>query len=108
MAHVQLAECGFGFRPMGNAINHCSAHTADTFPTVMIKSYRITAFTCEILIENIQHFQKGHVSGNVLQGIGFKVTRGFAVLLTPDFKAQVNTLCSHGRVSIICNFSGWV
>ncbi len=71
-AHMQLTEGRLPFRTMGDAVDHRTAHAADPLPAVMVKGDRLLAFLGQFFIEDIDHFQKGHVRADVSESIVFK------------------------------------
>jgi hypothetical protein len=52
----------------------------------VVESYRILPFQYQLLIENIQHFQKGGVRADIIQKIFGEATGRLPVWLAPDFK----------------------
>jgi hypothetical protein len=72
MAHVQLAQGGSLFRAMGPAVDHAATLAADPLPAVMVKSDRFFAVEGQLVVDHIQHLQKGHVCGYVLGPVGLE------------------------------------
>jgi hypothetical protein len=65
-------------------IDHKGAASADTFPAVMVKNHGLFPLFDKSLIEDIQHFQKGHIAFNVADGIIHQLAFGVTVFLAPN------------------------
>jgi hypothetical protein len=71
------------------AVHNGSAHTADTLPTVMVEGNRLFSLLCQAFIENIKHFQEGHISGNGATRIGLKMAWPVRRFLAPYLKGKL-------------------
>jgi hypothetical protein len=50
----------------------------------MVEGDRFTALLGEFFVEHIEHFQKGHVRGDILQDMRLEIAQRVAVFLAPD------------------------
>jgi hypothetical protein len=55
---MELAGCNVFIGPMWMPVDIKTAHSANTFATVVIKHYRIFSFVDELFVENVEHFEK--------------------------------------------------
>ena len=46
---------------MGPAVDHRAAGAADSLATIIVKSNRVCAVKGQLLVDRIQHFDKGHM-----------------------------------------------
>jgi hypothetical protein len=84
MAHVELASGRAVHRAVRLAIDDEAARTADTFPAVVLESYRFFLAGNKALVQYIEHFEEGHVLiGHDLVVLEFAFI--FCVFLSPDF-----------------------
>jgi hypothetical protein len=84
MAHVELAGGRRRFRAMGDAIDNHATHAANAFTAIMIEGDRLIAAGGQLLVEQVQHLQKGLVRANAIEGIIGHTTLSLAILLPPD------------------------
>ena len=63
-------------------------HTADTFAAVMVEYNRFFAFTDELFVQNIQHFEEGSITGDIFHLVGFKSTFSFRTSLAPYLQCK--------------------
>ena len=81
---MELTSGGAALLRMGDAIDRHGAHAADSFAAVMVEMNGIMAVLDEAFIDDIDHFQKGSRSRNLLGLIGFNTAGVGRVVLTPD------------------------
>jgi len=55
---MQLAKRGASQRPVSLAVDNGTAHAANPFPAVVVKSDRLPPFFFQPGIENVKHFKK--------------------------------------------------
>lgn len=83
VTHVQLTDRSAFMAPVGNAIDHESAGTANALATVMVKgNWRITP-KCQIFVDHIEHFKKRHVGIDVVRVVGNHAAGRVRALLAP-------------------------
>ena len=66
-----------------DAVDDESARTAHAFATVVVERDRPVARCDQILVQHIEHFEKGHVRADVLELVGLETTLVFRVALAP-------------------------
>ncbi len=88
MAHVKLAYSSALEAAMGFAVDHHAAHTADTFAAIVIKGDRIFSLGDEGFVDNIEHFEKGHVLADVGSVVTYHAALVGGIFLTPDMKSE--------------------
>ncbi len=89
-AHGELAYRGSALTAMGHAIDKETARAADSLPAVMLKGNGRFAPVKQILVEGIEHFQKGHIRRHVFDLIGDELARCVCVLLSPNLESDVH------------------
>ena len=88
-AHVQLA----GRRALGAvgvAGDHQTAHAADALATVAVERDRLVALGVELLVEDVEHLEEGHVRADVRDPVGDEAPRVVGSGLAPDLEGQVH------------------
>ena len=85
MPHVQLTDGGPFLPAVRNAVDDQRASAADAFATVGIERDRVLPAPDEVLVDQIQHFEKRHVRHDVPGFVGREATGRARVLLPPDF-----------------------
>ena len=60
-AHMELAGGGGELTAMCQPVNHHATRTTNPFPTIMIESDWFFTFRNQLLVQDIKHFQEGHV-----------------------------------------------
>src|SRR5690606_31015545 len=65
-SHVELAGSSSFFFTVRTTVYCEGATSTNTFSAVVIESYRFISLVHKVFIENIQHFEKGHVFANVI------------------------------------------
>ena len=71
------------------AVNHQTASAADTFATVMIELDWYLSVLDEVLIDDVQQFEKRHVFANVFGFVGLEMTGVVGAVLPPNLKREV-------------------
>jgi hypothetical protein len=72
------------------AVDHCAAHAANALTAIVIECDRFIAVQRQLLIHNVDHFQEGHVRGNILRAIGLKASLAPRTALPPDFEREID------------------
>ena len=90
---MKLAERRCFFRSVSSAIDHCPADTTDTLPTVAVYGNRFPAIKYKLLIDDIDHLEKGHFRRNILCRICFESSPIVRSVLTPDLERYVDGIC---------------
>jgi hypothetical protein len=52
-----------------DAVDHAPARAADAFAAVRVERDRVLALADEIFVDDVQHFEKGHVSRDALRHV---------------------------------------
>src|SRR5262245_24653899 len=65
-AHVQLAHRGTATWTMGDAVDHEAAHATDPLAAIMIEGDGFLALDDQGLVDDIEHFQEGHIWTDIL------------------------------------------
>jgi hypothetical protein len=77
---------------MGHPVDQEPARAADPFAAVVFEGHGRLAPTEQVLIEGVEHFQKGHVRGHVLYLIGDELPRCVCVVLPPNAECEIHYL----------------
>jgi hypothetical protein len=75
---------------MGPAVDHRAAGAADSLATIIVKCNRVFAGKGQLLVDHIQHFDKGHMNRYVFSGNGLEMTLCLGPRLAPDFQGYIN------------------
>ena len=67
------------------------AHTANTFAAVVVESKAFLALLHLFFVHDVQHFEEGHVRGNVVDLDSFELSLGLGILLTPNLQSQIQS-----------------
>jgi hypothetical protein len=62
---------------------------ADPFPAVMVESDGFLVVNRQLVVDHIQHFQKGHVGGYILGMIGIEPTLIFGPFWRHTFSVKL-------------------
>ena len=90
MTHVQLANRRADLTAMSDTVNHHRASSANTFATIRVKRDRLLAFGDETFVNDIEHFQKGHVRNDVARFVSDELPGVVLVLLPPNFESEIH------------------
>jgi hypothetical protein len=77
---------------LGDAVDHAGTGPADAFATVAVEGDRIFAAGDQILVDDVEHLQKGHVRRNVLGFVGDEAAAVVRTRLAPDLQGEVHHL----------------
>ncbi len=90
MAHVELADGAAFLMAVGDPVDDEAAGTAYAFTTIMFECDRVLVLVDEILIENIEHFEKRHMGADIVELIGRKAALVLGILLPPYMQRQLH------------------
>jgi len=88
VAHVQLAGGDAFVSAMWLAINHHRAHATNAFAAVVIKGNGLLAVVGQVFIEDVHHFQKGHMRADIAECIFLHFTGLLRSSLTPNVQLE--------------------
>ncbi len=86
MAHVELAGGGLLLGTVGDAVDGEGAHPADAFAAIVIKGEGFLSLCYEVLTEEVEHFEKGGILGDVVELVIFEAALVEGAFLTPNAK----------------------
>jgi hypothetical protein len=86
MAHVELAGGGLLLGAVGDAVDGEGAHPADAFAAIVIKGESFLTLCYEVLAEEVEHFEKGGILGDVVELVILEAALIEGAFLTPDAK----------------------
>jgi hypothetical protein len=89
MPHMELTQGGAFQGSMRTTVDHRAAHAANAFAAVVVKSDGLLAGQRELFVDHIEHFQKGHIGGDIADAMGFKMPFLLGSVLTPDFEGEI-------------------
>ena len=89
LAHVELAGGCFA-GTVRDAVDGERTHTADAFATVVIESDGLFSARDKVVVDNVEHLEKGTIWANVLCLVGLDAAWGLTVFLAPDFEVKVH------------------
>ena len=85
LAHVQLTGGDAVIVTMRATVDIESAHAADALATVVVEAHGMgNVVVDELLVQDVKHLKEGAVGRDAFQRIGFEMTLGSGVLLTPN------------------------
>jgi hypothetical protein len=87
--HVELTSGDVVVWSMCTSVDKEATHTADTFATIVVESYRLFSFVDELLVENVHHFKEGSLGGDVRDVIFLKTSLSLTIFLSPYSKFKV-------------------
>ena len=90
LAHVQLAGSSGLFGAMRLPVDHDTTSSADAFAAVAFKLDGYFAFGDQVFVNNVEHFQEGHVFGDVVGLVLDETAFGVGTSLAPDFEGDVD------------------
>src|SRR5439155_10316423 len=90
--HVELAQRRPFARAVRLAVDDRSARAADPLAAVVVERDRILPPLDELLVQDVEHLQEGHVGGDALRLIGDEAPLVPGVLLPPDVKRELHYL----------------
>jgi hypothetical protein len=73
--------------PVRRAVDEEAAHAADALAAVVVERHRLLALRDEILVQDVQHLEEGHVLVGV-DLVPHEAARVLRVLLPPDVEGQ--------------------
>src|SRR5687767_10641344 len=82
---------------MRTAINVHGTGTANSFPTIMIECNWVLAFTNEVFVQYIKHFQGRHFGRNIFNRVRLKTSFIIFILLPPNFQRKIHVVMFHRR-----------
>ncbi len=74
------------------AVDREAAHAADAFAAIMIKSHRLLTLLNQLLIDDVQHFEKRSLGGNIPRLVITKNSLCLRITLPPNFEMEVHNL----------------
>ena len=77
------------------AVDDHRTGAANAFPAIGIEGNRLLALGHQILVDHVQHFQKGHVGRDVGGRVGDQPALALGVLLPPDFQSKIHARFAH-------------
>ena len=84
MAHVELAGGGLLLEAVRNAVNGKGTHPANAFTAIVVKCQGFLSLCHEILAEEVEHFEKRGVLGNVVELVILEAALIKSAFLTPN------------------------
>ena len=87
-AHMQLAGGDAAPRTVCLTVDEEAARSANAFATVVVERDRIIALAHEVVVQHIEHFEKGHVLGNIVHGVVLDAALVVRAALPPDLQVQ--------------------
>ena len=70
------------------AVDEQAAHAANAFTAIVIEGDRVLALAHKVVVQHIEHLQKGHVGRHIVHRIGLDLTLFFRACLSPDLQRQ--------------------
>src|SRR5947208_2465451 len=88
--HVELADGGGALGSVRDAVDHEATGAADTLAAVVLERDRRFAAIDQLLVDDVEHLEKGHVRADVLRLVGDQAAAGARALLAPHPERQVH------------------
>jgi hypothetical protein len=85
---VELARRRLGVGTVGLAVDHHAARATDAFAAVVVKGDRLLPVADQPLVEHVEHLEKRHVGGDVVDRIDLKSPARLGIGLPPDPERQ--------------------
>ena len=92
---MELAGRGFVVWTVCLPVNHQAAHATDAFTTVVVEGDWFFAELIQLLVENVQHFEKRHMLRDVIQVVKPEFALFILIRLPPDSQRQIHSLTAH-------------
>src|SRR2546426_807820 len=86
--HVELADGGRALGSVRDAVDHEATRAADTLAAVVLERDRRLAAIDQLLVDDVEHLEKGHVRADVLRLVGDQAAAGAPALLAPHPERQ--------------------
>jgi hypothetical protein len=79
-------------RGRAGAVDHQAAHAADALAAVVVEGDRLLALGVELLVEDVEHLEERHVSGDTSArpGRSTSLPGRFRAVLAPDLQGEVH------------------
>jgi hypothetical protein len=87
---MQLASRRPELWAMRLTIDHAAARAADPFAAIAIELDRILVGLDQVFVDEVEHFQKGHVGRNILGFVSIKPTSGGGTRLSPNDESKIH------------------
>jgi hypothetical protein len=91
----KLADGRAALSAVRQAVDHHRTGAADAFAAIGIERNRLLAFGDQILVDHVEHFQKGHVGQDIGGLVSDQPAFAFGVLLPPDFQGKIHARFAH-------------
>src|SRR5712691_3039444 len=88
--HVELADGGGALGSVRDAVDHEATRAADTLAAVVLERDRRLAAVDQLLVDDVEHLEKGHVRADALRLVGDEAAAGVRALLAPYPERQVH------------------
>ena len=92
MPHMQLARRRALLPTVRRAIDNHRAGATNAFPTIGIKCNRFFARSNKPFVNDIEHFEEGHIGTDAVGLILFKAADIIRIILAPNFEFQIHQL----------------
>ena len=77
---------------MRHAVDHETAHAADTLPAIVIESHRLLTLVDKAFVEDVQHLQERHLRIDIGNFVTHHAALFAGVALPPDMQGQFHYL----------------
>ncbi len=87
---MELAGCGPTLGTVSGPVDHETTGPADSLTAIVIERHRLLALANESLVQEVEHLQKGHVLGHLVQLIADKTAFVLGAPLSPDIESELH------------------
>jgi len=85
---------------VGLAVDHEAAHAADAFAAIVVEGDGVLALVDEGFVEDVEHFEEGHVLVDVGCVIADHAAGVFGIFLAPNVKSEFHVSWGSGRAGM--------
>jgi hypothetical protein len=73
-----------------DAVDRQRARPANPLAAIVIERNRLLTLLRELLVDDVEHFEKRRLAGNVMRIDVYELPFARAILLAPDFELQIH------------------
>lgn len=91
--HVQLTGGNVVVRTVGPSVDVQAARPANAFAAIVVKSNRLFTLCNQVVVHDIEHFQKRRIGRNTIYINSLEISFGFGRGLPPYVQCKMHALC---------------
>ena len=87
---MQLTGCGALLGTVGLSVDHEAAGATDSFTTIAVERDGLVAISDEVLVDEVEHLEKGHLVLHICCFVGLEVAGVGRTALAPDLECEIH------------------